>query len=628
MLFLWSSVWAADRDHYPVCAPVVLAEQGAVRIHVPLALRSVDDPANGSDLVLYDADGTEVPFARLEGDPGRTEPISPQVSATLDPFVFDLEPGPLPIDEVDVELPPGVPAAEVTVRSGEEVVGGTLVWSLPETSNRSVPIRPTHSALQVTVRPTTAAANLGDGPTFRVIRRRIPAIARESFEVVVEPPSVQENGWTRVLVPLPRPLAVDHVTVHVADPIFSRQAGILAEPWNEGAGALHWESNPDRTQAITRVRLGNLSIENTTLDGPWTPTDRLSLLVASDGMAPLAVERVTVSIDGVHLVALDAGPGPHRLCGGAPIGTTAVSDLAVAAPELGRLADGVVEPGAPVENEDWVPPEVRANLVEPGVALALEPFRYGRPVVGTGLVRIGLPADVVADSRPDLGDLRLVSEGRQIPYLLRRRAEAPLVEITTERVEEGRESRIAIHLPSEGLRIARITLSTDATVFDRQVTVSRSRGTSLEPLRTIRWVGRERPGRLGIDVEQPVDDELLVTLDNGDDPPLPIDGVEVRADAWELLAVIPESGAELVYGAPRIDPPSYDLALVEQALGRRVSSEATLGERTALRRIRLSALDRVLLVVGVGVLGLGLLGLALDLLRRLPAGRGSDPKPA
>lgn len=616
-------------DRYPVCADVTVAEKGAVRIRVPLSLRSADDPPDGSDLVLFDGEGRQVPFARLEGDPGRTEPIAPTVAATLDPFTFRLEPGVLPVDEVRVELPMGVPAAQVTIRAGEEVVGGGLVWALPETQNPSVAIRPTTAPLLVTVRPTTDATNLGTGPSFRVIRRRIAPIARESFEVVVDPPVVQENGYARVVVPLPQPLQVDHLTVRIAEPIFSRQAGVVADPWSEPAAGLRSEVYPNGTSAITRVQLGDLSVENTTLDGPWPATDRLSLVVASEGMAPLTVEKVTVSVDGVHLVALDAGPGPHVLCGGAAPGTTVVSDLTVAAPELGRMASDVVEPGDVRPNPDWVPEEVRANLASPGVELALSPFRYQRPVVGSGLVRIGLPNDVLTDARPDLGDLRLVSDGRQIPYLLRRRAEDPLVDgVTTERVEKGEQSRIAVHLPTEGLRISRVRLSTPATVFDRQVTVSLPRGTTLEPLRTVRWVGRDRPGTLTLDLQQPVDDELLVTVENGDDPPLPVEGVEVWVDAWEVLAVVPETGADLVYGAPGVDPPEYDLWLVQQALSRRPSAEATLGERLELRKVPLSAVDRILLAIGVGVLGLGLLGLGADLVRRLPAGRGVDTKPA
>ena len=623
MMWIWSSWALAATDRYPACAEVKLAEQGAVRIRVPLALRSVDDPADGSDLVLLDAEDQPVPFARLEGDPGRSE-ILPEVAATADPSTFRLLPGPLPVDEVQVTLPIGVVAADVTVRAGEQVVGSGLVWSLPEATEASVPIRPTTEPLLVTVQPT-AGGVVPLAPTFRVIRRSIPPIPPETLEIPVGPAVIQENGWARITVPLPWPLAVDHLVLHVADPIFSRTAGALPEAWSASAEGLQYEAYPGATAQITRVRLGTLAVESTTLHGPWPATDRLSVLIESQQAAPLGVERVTVGIDGLELVALDAGPGPHRLCGGAPPGTTAVSDLAVAAPELGRLATEVAVPGEVAANPEWVPPEIRANLVAPGVELGTTAFRYGRAVSGSGLVRIPLPNDLLSDLRPDLGDLRLARDGRQIPFLLRRRAEAPLVEgVTTERVEDGAESRIAVRLPTAGLRIARIRLATDATVFDRSITVSRPQGATLEPLRTVRWLGRDRPGALVLDLQQPVGDELLVAIDNGDDPPLPIGAVDLWVDAWELLAVLPEGGAQLLYGAPSVGPPSYDLALVEQALARRSTTEATLGERETLARVRLSAVDRVLLLIGVAALGAGLVGLGVDLVRRLP----TDPGPA
>jgi hypothetical protein len=83
--------------------------------------------------------------------------------------------------------------------------------------------------------------------------------------------------------------------------------------------------------------------------------------------------------------------------------------------------------------------------------------------------------------------------------------------------------------------------------------------------------------------------------------------------------VLPEDGATLLYGAPSVSRPDYDLVLLESELRRRATEVATLGPVKAAGRGRLTTLDRVLLVGGVAVMALGLAALALELLRRLPA---------
>src|SRR5690606_23021062 len=129
----------------------------------------------------------------------------------------------------------------------------------------------------------------------------------------------------------------------------------------------------------------------------------------------------------------------HTLYAGAPAGTSPVWDLAVAGPELAREAAPVVTPGAARPHADWTPPEVRAELAGPGTAVPLDGFTRRAAVRGEGLVRIPLPHHVLAEARADLGDLRLLTDdGRQVPYVLRRRmGEAPFADLPVERVERG-----------------------------------------------------------------------------------------------------------------------------------------------------------------------------------------------
>ena len=53
--------------------------------------------------------------------------------------------------------------------------------------------------------------------------------------------------------------------------------------------------------------------------------------------------------------------------------------------------------------------------------------------------------------------------------------------------------------------------------------------------------GAERPGAMAVAVDAPMGDRLVVEIDNGDDPPLPVTGVTVLRPRFELVAVLPEA---------------------------------------------------------------------------------------
>jgi hypothetical protein len=82
---------AAPLEAFPFQASVTLPD-GPVRIAVPLALRSPDDPADGSDLLLVNGAGDEIPFVRVEGDRSRWTTVEATVAPTSDPQRFEVRP--------------------------------------------------------------------------------------------------------------------------------------------------------------------------------------------------------------------------------------------------------------------------------------------------------------------------------------------------------------------------------------------------------------------------------------------------------------------------------------------------------------------------------------------------------
>ncbi len=620
----------ADHQVFPLMANVTLPETGTVRIHVPPELRSPADPRDASDLMLVDAEGRPVPIARIDSARRWDDNWFPDAAEvpTDDPNVWEIDVGERPVDGLRITVARAGLGTTATVRdASDRVVGGpTLVWRMHDRSQDRVGIEPTSGKLFVGLQHHGSAPR--HAPDIRPLRLTELGVEEETVVVPVNEPLLQENGWARYDIELPRPLPVKAVRVLPSEPIFSRLAGVTSTPWESTPEAhLTYQLFPDQKVTIRRVSFGDVSVDAADI-GVSSSEDHLTLLIDANQQTTLTVPEVALVMSGVHLMVTDPGPGPHTLYAGAQAGTSPLWDLAAATPELARVQVSVIEPDGIHANPAWVPPEVRANLVNPSTEINLDRFSWRRPVEGTGLVRIPLSDDVLAHARYNLSDLRLVTEdARQIPYLLRRRGgEHAWENLEITRTERGKVSIITVELPYGDTPVSSVHLSSSAPVFSRDVAVGRPSGAQLRTLRAVRWVGTDRPERLGIEIGGRVGSTLVISIENGDDPPLPIEDIEVRWPAWELLAVLPQGGVELYSGDHGRDAPDYDIILLSEEVRRRAVDVATLGERTAVEPPRLSGLDRFLLAGGVGILVLGLLALLLALLRAVPE-EVTEPEP-
>ena len=620
---------AADVARYPLQADVDLSAcvtcteaarggAGVLRLTVPTGLRGPEEGADGSSLLVVNAAGEVVPFAALGGDSERAELwLDARPLAAGDSF--EIARTAVPIAGLRVELPGDATVATVEVllqEGGQLVAHGapTLVWKHPMGNQDQVRFPAVAGPLVVRLRwhqrsgtgaprlVGVRASDLGAEP----IRMRLPVVDAR----------VEETGWARYTVALPGPLPVRRVALLARDGVFDRQVLV------RGAADPSVYQGQSGDQQIRRVRLGGANLDQATLriDEPLGG-DELVFYVQCEGLAPLDIPEVDVEIGGLDLLLLDPGPGPFRVYGGAPADTTTLSDLAVARPELLRLAEGPLAAPEVAANPDYNAPEVRADLAQPGVPIPLRRFTRVHPVDGPeGLVVVPLTAEVLRGARPDLADLRLIDDqDHQVPYLLRRRsADHTWPDVSVRRDERGAQSRLRVTLPEAGVPIGRLTLRSDAPIFDRTVTVSRAHATEMEPLRVFRWLGADRPTALALDVDALVGDEVFVDIDNRDNAPLPISGVDLSWPQWEVVLLLPAGGARLVYGDPRLPAPSYDLGLIGAEVDRRAVAVGTLGAGADLSPPSLSRFDQAVLLVGLLSLVLGLVGLTLGLLRRVP----------
>ena len=212
-----------------------------------------------------------------------------------------------------------------------------------------------------------------------------------------------------------------------------------------------------------------------------------------------------------------------------------------------------------------------------GGPIARDQFRVRRriPEAPAGLAVVLLDAHVLARSNA-LADVRIAdTAGQQVPYLVEDRAEPLAVKLNVpQRAVSGRSSVYRIELPYDAWPGGtRLVLTTNARVFDREVTVRRVQDTHrnrrAEPIASSPWRSAEPelpPPAFESDFVVRDARAIEVVIDEGDNAPLPITSAQLLLPSRALRFHHPGTPLFLLYGNRRVSAPRYDLALLAPRL--------------------------------------------------------------
>lgn len=445
----------------------------------------------------------------------------------------------------------------------------------------------------------------------------------------------ESPGVTRLALDLGAAhLRLVSITLETPEPLFSRavsiavptvfEDGIREQPIADGA--VYRESIDDTTAAQLTV-----GIERT------VAARELLVLIRNQDSPPLAVTAVRVERRPVHLVFFARAPGAFRLLTGHRQCSAPSYDLSALASRLKDAAATEVTPGPLLANPEYRAAETLPGLGESAAPLDTAPWKHRQPVqlAQPGVQQLELDLNVLARTRAPFADLRLVRDGRQVPYLVEQTSIARALPLpVTPVIEEKtpRLSRWSLKLPQPALPVTRLALASTTPLFARELRlweeVADSRGDKI-PRELGRATWQRRPGGQATDVvldltHSPVTDTLFLETDNGDNPAIDIANVRVFYPATRLVFKATPNAAkplQLIYGNAEASPPSYDLRLVAAELLAAERNTATLGagEPTLLESAAGSGAKRY---VFWGILALVVLGLLFVLARLLPA-----PKP-
>ena len=610
---------AAPIEAYPLVSDVSLAPSGVTRVSLPPELVGAAPGSLGRTLRVQNGDGVEVPFAVLLST---QNPEATSVSLDIRPAaptLWVIEAADRPVDtiEFDVSRFQDWPGFWLTVSTADWSSGRTFIY---EGDFEGAPFSSTSIDVGHRPGPFTVSVDTADGRPERIWDVtgyvRASAYTPPRVEVVTaEEPVLTEAGTARWTVRLPGPRSVTSLRV-VADGDVYRRDVRVGVP---GAGVAPYLTE---VGSIRRLQVGEAHVDQDRL--PVTIVgDTLLVDIDTDRGVPLPVVRFEVESVGAELVVRDPGPGPHVILGGTYDADQA-HDLGYAAVELLRGDTLETVAPAPAANPAYVPLPTREGVDGVGAAVNLARFHFARAIEGpVGWVTLPLDTTVLAHARADLGDLRVVDrEGRGVPFLLRSvGAEVPTEVIGFTRSEKGTHSQIHVPLAAADAPVAALSLHTPSGRFQRSISVLRDRGRMTEPVRTVQWNSEAKGSTLSISLYEHFGRDLLVDVDNGDNPPLPIDRIVTTSPAWEVRTRVPEGGARLIYGSAGERAPQWDLTLLEEEVWRMPLALATLGEETATGGPGLSALEKLVVAGAIGLLALGLVGMTVRALRPM------DPAP-
>jgi hypothetical protein len=249
---------------------------------------------------------------------------------------------------------------------------------------------------------------------------------------------------------------------------------------------------------------------------------------------------------------------------------------------LAQAAGQRLSPGAPHQRGTYQPPPALPGIDPTGAEF--DPTGWVRRArvkgAGPGVVAIELQPAQLATARDDLGDLRLVQSGRQVPWLLdsrriTRQVACQLATAPPEPRPRPTVSRWLVSRPLGGYPAAELLLECSTPVFQRVLRAEcpdrgKSRASRGGPSVTAEWSRADpadrTPFRLPLGGERwPA--EFILETDNGNNPPLVLTAAHVTYQAPLMVAkVVAAEPLFLYYGNPDAAPPAYDLGLVRAEL--------------------------------------------------------------
>ncbi len=586
------------------CQELVVESAGPVTVALPVATLDAARTDLG-DLRIAGPSGDEVPFAVWQSRPAGTvsrEPESLTTRVEDAAMVFTLETG---IDDLIVALQFDAGGQRFLSRARVEESSDGIVWRLLA---RDLPVYdrgPRLRALQLDLPPGIypyLRVSLGRLEGIHVALNDIVLVTRRALDEATEPVPVhieareEVPGETRLALNLPAAnLFLASLEISTPEPVFARPVILLRRVFADGIirEVELARRSLARTAAAGRSATGSLKLDLDTM----VAGRELTLVVENGDSPPLALSAVSARRRPVFAVFYAPAPGRYTLFAGNPAIHAPHYDVGALLNEVERRELPASTPGPLVPNPDFHPGEPLPAIPALGAPLDVSAWAFRRPVNlrDPGVQQLELDPAVLAHARRDLADLRLMSDGRQVPFVIDHTGGSRGIPVKGQAAPDPKQPRLSrwrFALPYPHLPLTRLTATISTPLFHRTITafeyVEDERGD-----RSRHWLGQatwdqtpdRRSSEFSLPLSPPLEtDGLWLETDNGDNPPIILGDARVWYGVTRLLFKAGrEAPVYLVYGEPSAAMPRYDLSLVGAQLLAAEKATPTLGAEEILK---------------------------------------------
>lgn len=382
---------------------------------------------------------------------------------------------------------------------------------------------------------------------------------------------------SRIAVRLPaRNLFISAVELAVSDKLFSRQVRVSARSLEDGR--IVSKQLACDTVFTTDAAGSSASRSRIQVLALFPGTDEMVLDLDNGSSPPLDVKSVKVIYAPVYAVFQAKSAGAYRLLFGNKRGPARNYDLSGISGYLTGKEFSAPSTGNVESNPAYVEAEALPKLDVLGGPIDTAKWHYKTPVSAEydGVQELDLNFQVISRAGRDLRDLRLVSDDRQVPYILDRDYTMRNLPVSAERGESAASVSVwKIKLPCKNFPLSQLTALVPDTVFQRQVSLyedasdDQGRGYRRMLGSTI-WSSKGQGASTAYSIGvagAPSGDELRLEIENGDNKPLELSSFKLYFPVSRLIYKWKGAGGLwLYYGNPEARYPAYDISMVAQEL--------------------------------------------------------------
>ncbi|MEO6994361.1 MAG: DUF3999 family protein [Lacunisphaera sp.] len=455
----------------------------------------------------------------------------------------------------------------------------------------------TAAYVRVTINERHDSPLLFTGAELKIKAAPAPALVAVGAQIARHDEFAGETVLTLALEAQHIPLAA--IELSASDPLFMRRVSVSVREVNG---------------AVSRERVvGSGTIYRVALDGSparsqleiplhFIPLTREVLVHVQNGDSPpLSVDHVVFKRRDLHLAFVAPTAGTYFLLSGNAQVSAPRYDLAAFADDLQAANATDVTPGAVEPMPGYHPRETLGSAAVPDVPLTGAPLdttdwtqRKSITLTRAGIQELELAPIILANTRTDFADLRVLHDGNQIPYILEQPSLARALTVTPVSSPDPKRPSVSVwqlHLPQKGFPLRRLVFSSPTPLFQREFRIfekiTNDEGRAYElTLASAEW---HRTPESGVPETRVVEipdrthtDTLWIETDNGDNPAIALGAVQLIYPVVRLIFKTDGTdGFTLAYGNPTANAPRYDLNLVATKLLTSPRNVATTGTSAA-----------------------------------------------